>query len=125
MRPTQGSRGQVLVLFGLGLLVFLGFAALTVDYAYWLSEKRLLQNAVDAAAQAGVSELVKRPITTDKQVAAARHAMSYVDDQIGLGLKANGQLICAADAAADPAEGLGERTPRTPSGKITPQIRSI
>ena len=104
MRLVHDSRGQVLVLFALGLLVFLGFAALTVDYAYWLSEKRLLQNAADTAAQAGVSELIKRPITPDKQVAAARHAMSYVDDQIGMGLKANGQLICAADAAADPAE---------------------
>lgn len=106
MRPVaRGARprGQVLVLFALGLVAFVGIAALATDYGYWLQEKRGLQNAADAAAQAGVSELLKRPITSAKQDAATEHAMEYVDDQLGLGLKANGQINCAAAAASDPA----------------------
>lgn len=106
--PSRASRGQVLVLFALGLVVLVGIAAITVDYGYWLQEKRSLQNAADAAAQAGVSELLKRPITADKQSAAARHALAYVDDQLGLGLRATGQFDCAATAAADPSgDGFG------------------
>src|SRR5687767_8677050 len=101
--PIRRAEGQVLVRFALGLLAFLGFAALTIDYGYWLNEKRGLQNAADAAAQAGVSELLERPISSNKQVAAARHAMSYLDDQLGMGIKANGQLNCASDAALNGA----------------------
>ncbi|MEX2184036.1 MAG: TadE/TadG family type IV pilus assembly protein [Chloroflexota bacterium] len=108
MIERKHQNGQVLVIFALGLLVLLGSAALTVDYGFWLQEKRGLQNAVDAAAQAGVSELVQRPITPAKQGAAAVHAMTYLDDQLGMGLQAGGQLGCAAAAASDPGgDGFG------------------
>jgi hypothetical protein len=103
-RPAEARQGgQILVLFALGLLVFLGAAALTIDYGYWLQERRLLQNAADAAAQAGVSELLERPITPAKQDAATEHAMLYLDEQLNMGVKANGQINCAAAAAADPS----------------------
>jgi hypothetical protein len=103
------ERGQVLALFALGLLVFVGAAALTIDYGYWLQERRNLQNAADAAAQAGIFELLERPITPAKQDAATEHAMLYLDDQLGMGLEANGQINCAAARAADPSEnGFGQ-----------------
>jgi len=102
MRPTE--RGQVLALFALGLLVFLGAAALTIDYGYWLQERRNLQNAADAAAQAGISELLTRPITPAKQEAASEHAMLYLDDQLGMGLEVDSQIKCAAARASDPSE---------------------
>ena len=103
---NPGSRGQVLVLFALFLVVLLGIAALTVDYGYWLGEERQLQNAADEAAQAGVSELLHRPITSAKQGSALDHAMLYVDERLGLGLAAAGQIDCAA-AAATAADGFG------------------
>jgi Flp pilus assembly protein TadG len=94
MKATR-QRGQVLVLFALALTVFIGAAALTVDFGFWLSEKRALQNAADAAAQAGISALLKRPITAAKRDAAADHAMLYLNDQLGLGL-APGEVHAAA-----------------------------
>jgi hypothetical protein len=104
----RSGRGQVLVLFAIGLLVLFGATALTVDYGFWLQEKRGLQNAADAAAQAGVSELLERPISLAKQSAATVHAMTYLDEQLGMGLQASGQLACAATAAADPSgDGFG------------------
>ena len=121
----ERSRGQVLTLFALGLLVFLGAAALTIDYGYWLQERRNLQNAADAAAQAGISELLTRPITTPKQDAAAEHAMMYLDEQLGIGLVASGQLGCATAAAADlTGDGLGAEDPCGYTGRDRIFIRT-
>jgi hypothetical protein len=105
MKATR-QRGQVLVLFALALTVFIGAAALTVDFGFWLSEKRALQNAADAAAQAGISALLKRPITAAKRDAAADHAMLYLNDQLGLGL-APGEVHAAAAYARNDADGFG------------------
>jgi hypothetical protein len=107
-RTRARDCGQILVIFALGLIVMLAAAAVAVDVGYWLSEKRALQNAADAAAQAGTSELLKRPITSTKNAAAAQHAMAYVDSQLGLGLRAAALLDCASVAAADPlGDGFG------------------
>jgi Flp pilus assembly protein TadG len=108
-RPrTRPASGQVLVVFALGLLVLLGAAAVTIDLGMWLSDRRTLQNAADAGAQAGVSELLKRPITDPKRAAAIEHALRYVNAQLGLGLTDALITNCAASAASDPAgNGLG------------------
>ncbi|MCM8746483.1 pilus assembly protein TadG-related protein [Thermomicrobium sp. CFH 73360] len=58
---------QVLPLLALLLVPLLGFAALGTDAAYLYSQRRLTQNAVDAAALAGARELLKRT-ATDPQV---------------------------------------------------------
>lgn len=105
---ARPARGQVLVIFALGLLVLLGAAAVTVDLGMWLSERRILQNAADAGAQAGISELLKRPITEAKRAAAIQHALGYVNAQLGLGLSDALIADCAAAAAGDPiGNGLG------------------
>lgn len=57
---SQASRGQVLVLFVLFLLVLLGISALAIDYASWLLTDRYLQNVADHAALAGASEFRER-----------------------------------------------------------------
>jgi uncharacterized membrane protein len=77
-RHDLRGRGQVLVLFALGLVVMLAFAAVAVDVGYWLAEKRGLQNAADAAARLP-------PISAPSPHCrhAARHAMEYVNDQPG------------------------------------------
>jgi Flp pilus assembly protein TadG len=53
----RGESGQALIMFVLGLAVFLGMVALTIDVGLILHERRQLQNTADAAALAGVIEL--------------------------------------------------------------------
>jgi hypothetical protein len=84
------ERGQVVVLFALFLFVFLGFAALTIDYGSWLKVRRDYQNVVDSAVLAG-SGFLSRPIDATKQTQARRAAWESINTQIGLGLN-NGQL---------------------------------
>jgi len=57
-RPRQRStdtdpRGQILLIFAFGLIVFIGLAALTVDVGSLYVARRNYQNATDAAALAG------------------------------------------------------------------------
>ncbi len=60
---ARGRResGQVLVLFVLMLGILMGFVAMSIDVGMILHERRSLQNAADAAALAGVSELPEFP----------------------------------------------------------------
>lgn len=51
------NKGQVLVLVALSLVVFIGFAALAIDVAYFYHTRHQLQGAADAAALAGAAEL--------------------------------------------------------------------
>ncbi|MCM8746486.1 pilus assembly protein TadG-related protein [Thermomicrobium sp. CFH 73360] len=72
--PSQHARaGQALVLLALTLFVLLGFSALAVDVAFAYAERRLLQNAVDAAALAGARALYAGQ-TDGQAVAAAQGA---------------------------------------------------
>jgi hypothetical protein len=57
----RSERGQALILAALAMVVILGFAALAIDVGYWYSQKREVQNAVDAAALAGAQELPDNP----------------------------------------------------------------
>lgn len=50
---SDSEEGQILVLFALFSLVLVGMLALAIDVGYLMSERRLVQNAVDAAATAG------------------------------------------------------------------------
>ena len=88
-RPGR-ERGQVVALFALFLVVFLGFAALTIDYGSWLKVRRDYQNVVDSAVLAG-SGFLSRPIDPTKRVQARRAAWESINNQLGLGLS-NGQL---------------------------------
>jgi hypothetical protein len=60
-----GSRGQVLVLFALGLVTLLGAAGIAFDAGRFLMERRSLQNAADAAALAAAASLIRGGSTTD------------------------------------------------------------
>lgn len=74
--------GQALPLLALMLVPLLAFAALGTDAAWLYSQRRLLQNAADAAALAGARQLLIRT-STDSQVvqAAAQYAAAsgYTD----------------------------------------------
>ncbi len=84
-RRTDPSRGQVLVIFALFLVVLFGAAALTIDYGTWLKARRDYQNVADPAALAG-SVFLTRPTTGAERVLARRAAWEEVNRQLGLGL---------------------------------------
>jgi hypothetical protein len=69
----RSERGQALVLAALAMVVVLGFAAMAIDVGYWYSQKREVQNAVDAAALAAAQEL------PDDPNAAEAVALDYLD----------------------------------------------
>ena len=58
---NPGERGQMLILFVLGLGVLMGMVAMSVDVGFILHERRSQQNAADAAALAAVAELPDSP----------------------------------------------------------------
>ena len=66
----EGSRGQVLVLFALGLVVLLAAAGIAFDAGRFLMERRSLQNAADAAALAAANSLIRGGSTTDADTEA-------------------------------------------------------
>jgi Flp pilus assembly protein TadG len=66
----KASPGQVLLLLALILLLLLGFSALAVDVAHAYAERRLLQNAVDAAALAGARALFEGRSPSEARTAA-------------------------------------------------------
>ena len=89
-----GGRGQVLALFALVLLVLLGVAALSIDYASWLLTDRYLQNVADHAALAGASAFGDRTTQGScsggsgqaKCRAARAQAWASINDELKLGL---------------------------------------
>ena len=75
-RRRDEKRGQILVMFGLGMIVFLGFAALTVDIGFLLVTQRSYQNAADEAALAGAVYLtrpISDPCADDVSGTATKH----------------------------------------------------
>lgn len=65
------QRGQVLVIFALGLVALLGAAGIAFDAGRFLMERRSLQNAADAAALAAANSLI-RGATNEAAEAEAR-----------------------------------------------------
>lgn len=85
-------RGQILVMFGLSFMLFLGFAALAVDIGFLLLTQRSYQNAADEAALAGAVYLT-RPISdpcADTSGGGSKHdcaraaAWRYLDADLDL-----------------------------------------
>jgi Flp pilus assembly protein TadG len=74
-------RGQVLALFGIGLVVLMGFMALAVDVGMLWSDRREMQTAADAAAQAGAAALRQgNNVTTAARDAAGLN--SFTDGSV-------------------------------------------
>lgn len=114
MIARAASRGQVLVLFVLFLLVLLGVAALGIDYASWLLMDRKLQNVSDHASLAGASEFDQRigqgncsgGLGAPKCVDARAQAWTSLNEELNLGL--TGAAIGALAAADSPAGGQAD-----------------
>ena len=110
----KASRGQVLALFAMFLVVLLGFTALAVDYGTYLLARREYQNVADAGAIAGSSYLT-RPINVAKQDDAREAAWEAVKTKLGL----SGAMPTAAALAAGVTSGdwtVWIATPPTDAG---------
>jgi len=75
-RRNRQSPGQVLVLFALAITVLLASAGLAVDVGRFYTERRVLQNAADAAALAAVNALVRGGTAADAD-ADARAVLAH------------------------------------------------
>ena len=64
------SRGQVLVVFALGLTALLAAAGVAVDIGRFYSERRFLQNAADSAALAAANALIRGDSDANARIAA-------------------------------------------------------
>jgi Putative Flp pilus-assembly TadE/G-like len=80
------SRGQVLALFALFLVVLIGATAVTVDYGTWLKSRRDYQNVADAAVLAG-GGFLSRPIDATKREHARRAAWDSLNAQLNLNIQ--------------------------------------
>ena len=113
MLDRLASRGQVLVLFVLFLLVLLGVSAVGIDYATWLLTDRNLQNTADHAALAGASEFQDRTTATNcsgtKCVDARAQAWSSLNDELGLGLDSTAIATLSASPRASGWSGRSSR----------------
>jgi len=75
--PTAGQRrcarrrGSVTLMAGAGMVAFMGFCALAIDYGVLVSDKNRLQRACDSAALAGASSLPNQEAAKDLAISAA------------------------------------------------------
>jgi len=77
-RMRSREHGQILALFSIGLIVLLGFMALAVDVGLLWSDRRQMQTAADAAAEAGAVALRQgNDVTTAARDASGLN--SYTD----------------------------------------------
>jgi len=78
----KNEAGQALVFTAVALVVLMGFAGLGIDMGVLRYERRLQQNAADAAALAGASNLGQGGVTSGAQAASA---MNNFTDNTGGG----------------------------------------
>jgi Flp pilus assembly protein TadG len=69
-RLRARTRGQVLVIFALAIVVLLVMAGIAIDAGRFYSEKRFLQNSADAAALAAANRLIAGGSNADAVTAA-------------------------------------------------------
>jgi Flp pilus assembly protein TadG len=79
MRQTQ--RGQVLIIFALAAMVFVGIVAISVDYGFLIDQHRNLQAFVDESASASALQLPAGPTMSDR-TNARRVAFQYLRDDL-------------------------------------------
>ena len=105
INQNNKNKGQVLVLVALSLVVFIGFAALAIDVAYFYHTKHQLQGAADAGALAGAALLKcesyngSNALQTTARNAAHEYAFNNiaasqsVDTKLNTGNDPNGDII--------------------------------
>ena len=82
---SAGERGQVLVVFALGVAGLLAAAGVAIDIGRFYSERRFLQNAADAAALAAANALIRGESYVDAEAEARSSlARNFLGDPNGI-----------------------------------------
>lgn len=110
-RDRKGERGSVLAVSTIGMLAFLLAAGLAVDVSHFYTAKAELQNAADAAALAGASQLNSSTGGVKRAVAEATKTLNKFDfknnvtiasNNVTFSSNLNGSYVDAATAQANP-----------------------
>ena len=127
-RTRRREEGQILVVFALGLIVLVSGVALVIEGGNLYQNQRSVQNASDAAADAGVTVIaqkLKGAAKTDADVLAAINASSafntvtaaaYYTNVDGQPIDASGNVVAVNLAVA---VGAG------PAGAIPPNAQGV
>ncbi len=110
----HNQRGNVLVLFGVGIGVIVGIAGLAVDMGYAYVLRGHLQRTADAAALAGVSQL-------PDETAARTEALQYAD--LNMASADHGTVLASSDVVTGNWD-AGTRT-FTPGGDPINAVRVV
>ncbi|MEX4001579.1 pilus assembly protein TadG-related protein [Paraburkholderia sp. EG285A] len=101
-RAKRGQRGMVAMQVAVSLVVLLGVGALAIDVARWVIVRNELQNAADAAALAGASQLPGPLVASATQAtwsSAAAAATSAANKYAGAN-SANGHAVATPQTVA-------------------------
>ncbi|HJU53435.1 MAG TPA: TadE/TadG family type IV pilus assembly protein [Pyrinomonadaceae bacterium] len=107
----KGERGSVLVLSTIGMLAFLLIAGLAIDVSHFYTAKAELQNAADASALAGASQLnssaggIKQAVSEATKVLNKydfKQNVSIPSSAVSFSSNLNGTYVDQASAEANP-----------------------
>lgn len=110
-RDRRGERGSVLAISTIGMLAFLLMAGLSIDISHFYTAKAELQNAADAAALAGASQLnssaggIKQAVTESTKVLNKydfKQNVTIPNTAITFSSNVNGSYVDQATAEANP-----------------------
>lgn len=107
------ERGQVLVIFTVGLVALLGFAALAVDVGRLVAERRHVQNAADAGVLAACQKLIDGATESDAAQAGRDVALINL-----AGSPAGGSATIAAVGSPEYEDGQPSDPPYLVSGVL-------
>lgn len=102
MARPHDDRGAVAVIVAILMMVFILFAALTVDIGYWYNVRRQLQSSADAAALAGCWELIRSGCDAEQDpahLAGVLNAARTYADRNAIGLASGLHMIDSLTAA--------------------------
>ena len=110
-RDRRGERGSILAVSAIGMLAFLLMAGLSIDISHFYTVKAELQNAADAAALAGASQLnssaggIKQAVTESTKVLNKydfKQNVTIPSTAITFSSNINGTYVDQATAEANP-----------------------
>jgi Flp pilus assembly protein TadG len=99
---NRGARGQIMVLFALGLVAFVAGVALVIDAGVAYAQQRAVQNGADAASNAGAVVLAQRLGGATKTDADVATAVSF-----SAGLNLITQTAYYTNVTGQPIDALG------------------
>jgi hypothetical protein len=127
---TDRGRGQILVIVAVGLVVFLGFAALVIDIGMAYAIQREERNLTDSASLAGGQELQQpgsRAVTATDRTESRQVAMTNIMDQLAPGdpLPACGYTANFTDCAIPGTDYFVDMTTPSPLCVTCDEDRSL